>query len=99
MRPVDAVLFDKTVTLTKGTPAVTAVEVRAADEAGTTHAAGTSARAPRSKDRLLTLAAAAESDSEHPLAKAIVAAARDQIGRASCRERVTDCARVEGTHI
>ena len=78
MRTVDAVLFDKTGTLTKGTPAVTAVEVRAADEAGTTHAAGTSARAPRSKDRLLTLAAAAESDSEHPLAKAIVAAARDR---------------------
>ena len=78
MRTVDAVLFDKTGTLTKGTPADTAVEVRAADEAGTTHAAGTSARAPRSKDRLLTLAAAAESDSEHPLAKAIVAAARDR---------------------
>src|SRR5699024_1800988 len=78
MRTVDAGLFDKTGTPTKGTPPVSAVEVRAADEAGTTHAAATSARAPRSKDRLLTLAAAAESDSEHPLAKAIVAAARDR---------------------
>ncbi|MGX1596846.1 heavy metal translocating P-type ATPase [Dietzia maris] len=62
MRTVDAVLFDKTGTLTKGTPAVTAVE----------------AHRPWDEDQLLALAAAAESDSEHPLAKAIVAAARDR---------------------
>ena len=62
MRTVDAVLFDKTGTLTKGTPAVTAVE-----------ASGT-----WDEDQILALAAAAESDSEHPLAKAIVAAARDR---------------------
>ncbi|WP_431221432.1 heavy metal translocating P-type ATPase [Leifsonia xyli] len=70
MRTVDTVLFDKTGTLTKGEPAVIAVE--------TTD--GTSS------DQLLGLAAAAESDSEHPLARAIVnaAAAHDlQVSRAT----------------
>nr|WP_229661288.1 heavy metal translocating P-type ATPase [Microbacterium nanhaiense] len=62
MRTVDAVLFDKTGTLTKGTPAVTAIE-----SAGTFGA-----------DELLALAAAAEADSEHPLARAIVGAAADK---------------------
>ena len=56
MRTVDAVLFDKTGTLTKGEPSVIAVEPVAG----------------YSPDRVLALAAAAESDSEHPLAKAIV---------------------------
>ena len=60
MRSVSAVLFDKTGTLTKGEPAVMAV----ADSPGWTEA------------DVLALAAAAESDSEHPLARAIVAAAR-----------------------
>ncbi len=60
MRTVGVVLFDKTGTLTKGEPAVAAVAT-AADRAG---------------DQVLALAAAAESDSEHPLARAIVAAAR-----------------------
>ncbi|WP_290473147.1 heavy metal translocating P-type ATPase [Leifsonia sp. 71-9] len=59
MRTIDTVLFDKTGTLTKGEPTVTAIE--------TTD--GTSS------DRLLALAAAAEADSEHPLARAIVNAA------------------------
>ncbi|MEZ0341672.1 heavy metal translocating P-type ATPase [Mycobacterium sp. pV006] len=62
MRAVDAVLFDKTGTLTRGEPTVNAV-----------YAAG-----DRSKGDLLALAAAAETDSEHPLAKAIVKAAADQ---------------------
>jgi Cu2+-exporting ATPase len=61
MRLVDAVLFDKTGTLTKGAPAVTGVA--AADDAGI------------SRDGLLAMAAAVEADSEHPLARAIVAAA------------------------
>ncbi|WP_160668395.1 copper-translocating P-type ATPase [Pseudarthrobacter sp. ATCC 49987] len=60
MRTVDVVLFDKTGTLTKGEPELKDV---AAVE-------GTD------PDGLLALAAAAESDSEHPLARAIVAAAR-----------------------
>ena len=62
MRQVDAVLFDKTGTLTKGEPTVTSVEP--ADQL--------------SADAVLALAAAAEADSEHPLAKAIVGAAKNQ---------------------
>lgn len=60
MRTVGVVLFDKTGTLTKGEPALSAVV----------------AVAGRSEDEVLALAAAAETDSEHPLARAIVAAAR-----------------------
>lgn len=62
MRAIDTVLFDKTGTLTKGTPSVTAVE----------------AVAPFTTDDVISLAAAAEQDSEHPLAKAIVSAAGDR---------------------
>ncbi|NQX34916.1 heavy metal translocating P-type ATPase [Herbiconiux sp. VKM Ac-2851] len=60
MRTVDTVLFDKTGTLTKGAHVVTSI----------TPAPG-SAEAD-----VLALAAAAESDSEHPLARAIVEAGR-----------------------
>ncbi len=60
MRTVGAVLFDKTGTLTKGEPTVTAVA--ATDGHG--------------EGEVLALAAAAETDSEHPLAHAIVAAAK-----------------------
>ncbi len=62
MRTVDAVLFDKTGTLTKGEPAVTAVEPTP----------------DHSTDDVLTAAASAESGSEHPLARAIVQAARSE---------------------
>ncbi|MBR7194446.1 heavy metal translocating P-type ATPase [Gordonia sp. SCSIO 19800] len=62
MRTVDAVLFDKTGTLTKGEPTV--IEIAAADGVD--------------EDTVLTLAASAEADSEHPLARAIVAAAGDR---------------------
>ncbi|MGJ0388095.1 heavy metal translocating P-type ATPase [Microbacterium sp. CGR1] len=62
MRTIDTVLFDKTGTLTKGTPAVTAVEPVA----------------PFTADDVISLAAAAEQDSEHPLAKAIVNAAGER---------------------
>ena len=70
MRTVETVLFDKTGTLTKGEPTVTAIE--------------TTDR--MSSDQLLALAAAAEADSEHPLARAIVNAATAghlQVGGAS----------------
>ncbi|SDQ14851.1 heavy metal translocating P-type ATPase [Leucobacter chromiiresistens] len=60
MRTIDTVLFDKTGTLTEGAPAVTAV-----------HPTG-----QLDSDALLVLAAAAENDSEHPLARAIVNAAK-----------------------
>jgi Cu2+-exporting ATPase len=59
MRTIGAVLFDKTGTLTKGEPTV--VDVAAVS--------------PLDADGVLALAAAAEADSEHPLARAIVRAA------------------------
>ncbi|WP_253182842.1 heavy metal translocating P-type ATPase [Arthrobacter sp. SW1] len=62
MRTVDVVLFDKTGTLTKGEPELK--DIAAVEGVAT--------------DRLLALAAAVESDSEHPVARAIVRAARER---------------------
>ncbi len=62
MRAVDAVLFDKTGTLTRGEHVVT--DVVAAPDGDETE--------------VLRLAGAIESDSEHPLARAIVAAASER---------------------
>ncbi|WP_244632639.1 MULTISPECIES: heavy metal translocating P-type ATPase [unclassified Microbacterium] len=62
MRTVDTILFDKTGTLTTGTPAVTAIDPVTGADA----------------DQLLAWAAAAEADSEHPLARAIVNAAKEK---------------------
>ncbi|HSR27808.1 MAG TPA: heavy metal translocating P-type ATPase [Actinomycetes bacterium] len=66
MRTVDAVLFDKTGTLTKGRPQVTGVATTDGGDDG----------------ELLRLAGAVEADSEHPLARAIVAAAEAAGGAA-----------------
>ena len=62
MRTVDAVLFDKTGTLTKGEPTVTAIDTANDHD----------------EQQVLALAAAAEADSEHPLARAITGAASTQ---------------------
>jgi Cu2+-exporting ATPase len=62
MRTVDAVLFDKTGTLTRGEHVVS----------------GVAAAAAGSEDEVLRLAGAVEADSEHPLARAIVRAARER---------------------
>jgi Cu2+-exporting ATPase len=62
MRSIETVLFDKTGTLTKGAHVLTGV-------------AGTGGL---DEETVLRLAAAVESDSEHPLARAIVAAARER---------------------
>ncbi|MFV9454796.1 heavy metal translocating P-type ATPase [Rhodococcus sp. NM-2] len=63
MRNVDVVLFDKTGTLTQGRHAVTGVVTTA----GVT------------ETELLALAAAVEADSEHPVARAIVAEAASNV--------------------
>jgi Cu2+-exporting ATPase len=60
MRTIDTVLFDKTGTLTLGAHVVTAV----------------AGAGPLTEDDVLRLAGGVESDSEHPLAQAIVSAAR-----------------------
>nr|WP_307785392.1 heavy metal translocating P-type ATPase [Microbacterium hibisci] len=62
MRTIDAVLFDKTGTLTRGEPTVVDVSAVGGLDA----------------DDVLALAAAAEADSEHPLARAIVRAAQER---------------------
>lgn len=89
MRTIDAVLFDKTGTLTKGEPTVTDVQTVGDVD----------------PDTVLRFAAAAEADSEHPLARAIVRAAHDQgldVPRASgfrSSPAVGVTAMVEGTEI
>ncbi|MGH2476622.1 MAG: heavy metal translocating P-type ATPase, partial [Candidatus Limnocylindrales bacterium] len=67
MRTIDAVLFDKTGTLTRGAHVVT----------------GVAAAGGLTEDDVLRIAGAVESDSEHPLARAIVAAAKEGGGVAA----------------
>ncbi len=66
LRAVDAVVLDKTGTVTKGTPQVT--DIVPAERAN---------GAPLSEKALLKLAAALERQSEHPLAEAIMARAEE----------------------
>ncbi|MFJ8148104.1 heavy metal translocating P-type ATPase [Streptomyces sp. NPDC096048] len=72
---IDAAALDKTGTLTEGTPEVTAVRPRPGSGLD--------------EDALLALAAAAEHPSEHPLARAIVAAARVRGPRIASAEDFT----------
>jgi P-type Cu2+ transporter len=65
MRSIDAVLFDKTGTLTRGRHAVADI----AAVPGVT------------VEEVLRLAGAVEADSEHPLARAVHAHARDRVGQ------------------
>ncbi len=58
---IQAIIFDKTGTLTEGTPAVTNLVLFEAGRAG-----------GLDEQRLLQVAAAAEADSEHPLARTVV---------------------------
>ena len=67
-RRIDTIVLDKTGTVTTGRMAVTAVEVVAGLAV---------AGVALNSDRMLALAAAAEDGSEHPLARAVVAHARD----------------------
>lgn len=64
---VDTLVLDKTGTLTEGKPSVSRVV--------TAQAAAPQTLLPRSKEEVLQLAASVEKLSEHPLARAIVAAA------------------------
>ena len=70
MRTVGAILFDKTGTLTKGEHVV----------------AGVVGTAGLDEDEVLRLAGGVEADSEHPLARAIVAAARERGTAASATD-------------
>src|SRR6266568_3292943 len=64
---IQAIIFDKTGTLTEGKPAVTNMVAFAAGK-----------RAGLDETRLLQVAATAEEDSEHPLASAMVAGAKER---------------------
>lgn len=64
---IQAIVFDKTGTLTEGTPAVTDLVLLEAGRAG-----------GLDEQRLLRVAATAEADSEHPLARTVVEEARSR---------------------
>jgi Cu2+-exporting ATPase len=64
---IQAIVFDKTVTLTEGTPAVTDLVLFEAGQADRLD-----------EERLLQVAASAEADSEHPLAHTVVEEAKSR---------------------
>jgi Cu2+-exporting ATPase len=80
MRTVDAVLFDKTGTLTTGQHTLTGLAAAAAGDGGSSEVSAFGPRRARANGEawVLQVAAAVESDSEHPLARAIVAAGQAQ---------------------
>ncbi len=76
---IDTVIFDKTGTLTRGEPQVT--DIIALGSAGFSLPSHVTAGAPAdywTEDRVLALAASAERNSEHPLGRAVVRAARER---------------------
>lgn len=76
------VVFDKTGTLTEGKPAVTATRAFAPETAN--------------EDEVLRLAASAEGGSEHPIARAVVAAALERGGAAARLESASSFEAVPG---
>ena len=78
MEKVDTVVVDKTGTLTEGKPTVTDVRLAPPGQAG----AGSALIVWEGFDEatVLRLAGAVEQPSEHPLGRAVVAAARDRLG-------------------
>ncbi len=76
LEKVDTLVVDKTGTLTAGKPRLT--DVLLADESGQSPLFQRGAGGVPEPDRLLQLVASVESSSEHPLASAIVAEARNR---------------------
>jgi Cu+-exporting ATPase len=72
MEKVDTVIVDKTGTLTRGKPSVTAIVPVSDPPDGP-------AQGEPAQDELLRLAAAVENASDHPLGRAVVEAARDRL--------------------
>lgn len=78
LQTLDTVVFDKTGTLTLGSPRVT--KVRALSSTAPAASADGSSTGSADTNRILALAAAAEQESEHPLATAIRTHAEQELG-------------------
>jgi Cu+-exporting ATPase len=84
---VQAVVFDKTGTLTKGEPSVVRAEVFHAPSC----LSGPLGGAVALEAQLLWLAASCEAQSEHPLAKALLAAVSRPLAQAAAFESAASC--------